>query len=121
MIFCLTETQLYLNEDTSDITTKFRSIAFGYSSNLFLSESSNFCSMSLVNIKKSTFLDKPVKIALLYRPPHSPPLFLQNMKSWIDEKKLRYFVWLFQYKCFVYRFKLKLKAHVYKCRLIFWT
>ena len=77
MIFCLTETQLYLNEDTSDITTKFRSIAFGYSSNLFLSESSNFCSMSLVNVKKSTFLDKPVKIALLYRPPLTTIIFTE--------------------------------------------
>ena len=102
-ILCLTETQLYLNEDTTDITTKFhnnflmyynsstdkhRSIAFGYSSNIFPCESSNFCSMSLVNVKKSTFLDKPVKVALLYRPPNSPSLFLQNMKSWIDEKNL---------------------------------
>ena len=52
----------------------------------FLCESSNFCSMSLVNVKKSTFLDKPVKVALLYRPSNSPSLFLQNMKSWIDEK-----------------------------------
>ena len=42
--------------------------------------------MSLVNLKKSTFLDKPVKVALLYRPPNSPSLFLQNMKSWIDKK-----------------------------------
>ena len=98
-ILCLTETQLYLNEDISDITTKFqnnfsmyynsstdkhRSSAFGYSSNIFLCESSNFRSMSLVNVKKSTFLDKPVKVALLYRPPNSPSLFLQNMKSWID-------------------------------------
>ena len=100
-ILCLTETQLYLNEDTSDITTKFqnnfsmyynystdehRSVAFGYSSNIFLCESSHFCSISLVNVKKSTFLDKPVKAALLYRPPNLPSLFLQNMKSWIDEK-----------------------------------
>ena len=53
-ILCLTETQLYLNEDTSDITTKFqnnfsmyyncstdkhRDIAFGYLSNIFLCES----------------------------------------------------------------------------------
>ena len=52
-ILCLTETQLYLNEDTSDITTKFqnnfsmyynsstdkhRGIAFGYLSNIFLCE-----------------------------------------------------------------------------------
>ena len=43
--------------------------------------------MSLVNVKKSTFLDKPVKVALLYRPPNSSSLFLRNMKSWIDEKK----------------------------------
>ena len=42
--------------------------------------------MSLVNVKKSTFLDKPVKVALLYRPPNSSSLFLRNMKSWIDEK-----------------------------------
>ena len=42
--------------------------------------------MSLVTVKKSTVLDKPVKVALLYRPPNSPSLFLQNMKSWIDEK-----------------------------------
>ena len=101
-ILSLTETQLYLKGDTSDITTKFqnnfsmyynsstdkhKTIAFGYSSNIFLCESSNFCSMSLVNVKKSTFLDKPVKVALLYRSPKSPPLFLRNMKSWIDEKK----------------------------------
>ena len=100
-ILCLTETQLYLTGYTSDITTKFqnkfsmyynsstdkyRRIAFGYSSNIFLCESSIFCSMSLVNVKKSTFLDKPVKVALLYRPPNSSSLFLRNMKSWIDEK-----------------------------------
>ena len=54
-------------------------------------ESSNFRSMSLANVKKSSFLDKLVKIALLYRPLSSPSLFLQNMKSWIDEKKNRYF------------------------------
>ena len=42
--------------------------------------------MSLVNVKKSSFLDKPVKVALLYRPSNSPSLFLRNMKSWIDEK-----------------------------------
>ena len=56
-ILCLTETQLYLNEDTSDITTKFqnnfsmyynsstdkhRGIAFGYLSNIFLCECWNF-------------------------------------------------------------------------------
>ena len=101
-VLSLTETQLYLKGDTSDITTKFqnnfsmyynsstdkhKTIAFGYSSNIFLCEKSNFCSMSLVNVKKSTFLDKPVKVALLYRSPKSPPLFLRNMKSWIDEKK----------------------------------
>ena len=100
-ILCLAEIQLYLNEDKSDITTKFQNnfsmyynsstdkhkrIAFGYSSNISRCESSNFCSMSLVNVKKSTFLDKPVKVALLYRSPNSPALFLQNMKSWIDEK-----------------------------------
>ena len=43
--------------------------------------------MSLVNVKKSAFLDKPVKAALLYRPPNSPSSFLQNMKSWVDGKK----------------------------------
>ena len=63
-ILCLTETQLYLNEDKSDITTKFqntfsmyynsntdkhRNIGFGYSGNIFFCESSIFCSMSLVN------------------------------------------------------------------------
>ena len=100
-ILRLTETKFYLNEDISDITTKFqknfsmyynsstdkhRIIAFGYSSNIFLCESSKFCSMSLVNVKKSTFLDKPIKVARLYRPPNSPSLFLQNMKSWCDEK-----------------------------------
>ena len=101
-ILCLTGTQLYLNEDTSDITTKFqnnfsmhynsstdkhRSIAFGYSSNIFFCESSHFWSMLLVNVKKSTFLGKSVKVVLLYRPPNSPSLYLQNMKSSIDEKK----------------------------------
>ena len=100
-ILCLAEIQLYLNEDKSDKTTKFQNnfsmyynsstdkhkrIAFGYSGNISRCESSNFCSMSLVNVKKSTFLDKPVKVALLYRSPNSPALFLQNMKSWIDEK-----------------------------------
>ena len=74
---------MYYNSSTD----KHRSIAFGYSNNIFLCESSNFCSMSLVNVKKFTFLDKPVKVALLYRPPNSPSLFLQNMKYWIDEKK----------------------------------
>ena len=73
---------MYYNSSTD----KHKSIAFGYSSNISLHESSNFCSMSLVNVKKSTFLDKPVKVALLYRPPNSPSLFLQNMKSWIDDK-----------------------------------
>ena len=73
-------------------TDKHRSIAFGYSSNIFLCESSKFCSMSLVNVKKSTFLDNSVKVALLYRPPKPPSLFLQNMKSWIDEKP-RCFAW----------------------------
>ena len=73
---------MYYNSSTD----KHRSITFGYSSNIYLCESSIFCSMSLVNVKKSTFLDKPVKVALRYRPPNSPSLFLQNMKSWIDEK-----------------------------------
>ena len=132
-ILCLTETQLYINEDTSDIATKFqnnfsmyynsstdkhRSIAFRYSSNIFLCESSNICSMSLVNGKISTFLDEPVKVTLLYRPPNSPSLFLQNTKSWIDEKKPRYFAWGFQYKCFVYRFIFKLKTHAYKLQIV---
>ena len=104
-ILFLTETQLYLKGDTSDMTTKFqnnfsmyynsstdkhKSIAFGYSSNIFLCESSNFCSVSLVNVKKCTFLDKSVKESLLYGSPNSPPLFLRNMKSWTDEKKTRY-------------------------------
>ena len=73
---------MYYNSSTD----KQRSIAFGYSSNIYLCESSIFCSMSLANVKNSTFLDKPVKVALRYRPPKSPSLFLQNMKSWIDEK-----------------------------------
>ena len=69
-ILCLRETQLYLNEDTSDITTKFqndfsmyynsstdkhRNIAFGYSGNIFFCESSILCSMSLVNEKNLLF------------------------------------------------------------------
>ena len=74
---------MYYNSSTD----KHRSIAFGYSSIIFLCESSNFCSRSIVNVKKSTFLDKPVKEALLYKPPNSPSLFLKNMNSWIDEKK----------------------------------
>ena len=69
-ILCLAEIQLYLNEDKSDITTKFqnnfsmyynsstdkhRNIAFGYSGNIFFCESSIFCSMSLVNEKNLLF------------------------------------------------------------------
>ena len=53
----------------------------------YFCEGSNFCSMSLANVKKSTFLDETVKVALLYRPPNLPSLFLQNMKSWINKKK----------------------------------
>ena len=74
---------MYYNSSTD----KHRSIAFGYSSIIFLYESSNFCSRSIVNVKKSTFLDKPVKEALLYKPSNSPSLFLKNMNSWIDVKK----------------------------------
>ena len=73
---------MYYNSSTD----KHKSIAFGYSSNIFLCESSNFCSVSLVNVKKCTFLDKSVKESLLYGSPNLPPLFLRNMKSWTDEK-----------------------------------
>ena len=89
-VLCLTETQLHLNEDTSEITSKFqnsfrmyfnnnrdkyRSIAFGYSSNMALCSSADCGSKSVLALK-------------LYRSPNLlPNLFLENLTSWIDEEK----------------------------------
>ena len=102
-VLCLTETQLHLNEDTSKITSKFqnsfrmyfsnnrdnyRSIAFGYSSNMVLCSSSDCGSKSVLALKKPAFLGESVKIGLLYRSPNLlPNLFLENLTSWIDEEK----------------------------------
>ena len=102
-VLCLTETQLHLNEDTSEITSKFqnsfrmffnnnrdkyRSIAFGYSSNMALCSSSDSGSKSVLALKKPAFLGESVKIGLLYRSPNLlPNLFLENLTSWIDEEK----------------------------------
>ena len=102
-VLCLTETQLHLNEDTSEITSKFqnsfrmyfnnnrdkyRSIAFGYSSNMALCSSSDCGSKSVLALKKPAFLGELVKIDLLYRSPNVlPNLFLENLTFWIDEEK----------------------------------
>ena len=102
-VLCLTETQLHLNDDTSEITSKFqnnfrmnfnnnrdkyRSIAFGYSSNMILSNSSDCGSKSVLALKKPAFLGESVKIGLLYCSPNLlPNLFLENLTSWIDEEK----------------------------------
>ena len=63
---CLTETQLHLNDDTSEIASKFqnnfrmyfgnnrdkyRSIAFGYSSNVILCNTSDCGSKSVLALK----------------------------------------------------------------------
>ena len=66
-VLCLTETQLHLNDDTSEITSKFqnnfrmyfnnnkdkyRSIAYGYLSDMILSNSSACGNKSVLALKK---------------------------------------------------------------------
>ena len=67
---------------------KYRSIAFGYSSNMVLCNSSDCGSKSVLPLKKPAVLGESVKIGLLYRSPNLlPNLFLENLTSWIDEEK----------------------------------
>ena len=99
----MTETQLYLNEDTSEITSKvqnsfrmhfnnnrdrYRSIAFGCSSIMVLCNSLGCDSKSVLALRKPAFLGESVKNDLLYRSPNLlTNLFLENLLSWIDEEK----------------------------------
>ena len=102
-VWCLTETQLHLNDDISEITSKFekkfrtyfnsardkyRSIAFGHSSNMILCNSSDCGSKSVLALKKPAFLRESVKIGILYCSPNLlPNLFLAYLTSCIDEEK----------------------------------
>ena len=99
----MTETEIYLNEDTSEIISKFQNnfwicfnsnrvnykiITFGYSSNKVLCNSSDCGNKSVLALNKATFIGQSVKIGLLYRFPNLPPnSFLENLTSWIDVKK----------------------------------
>ena len=100
--------QLHLNDDASEITSKYqnnfriyfnnnsdkyRSIASGYSSTMILGNSSDCGRNSVLAFKKPVFLGEAVKIGFLYHSPNLlspnlvPNLSLENLTSWIDREK----------------------------------
>ena len=100
-VLCFTETQLYLHENTLDMTSKFqknfriyfncnrdqhKSIAFGYFSSMLLHGNSDYEGTSVLLFKKPSFLDHLIKVALLYRSTNSSSsLFLENLMGWVNE------------------------------------
>ena len=72
--------RMYFNNNMD----KYRSIAFGYSSNMILSNSSDCCSKSVLALKKPTIFRR---ISESCTPNLLPNLFLENLTNRIDEEK----------------------------------
>ena len=99
-LLCLTETQLRPSSDTSIVESalqykmhfnnsenQFKSIAYGYASDIDVIAQEDFDGISIFTFKKEPFFSNPISVGLIYRCQHlQPVMFLDCVRNLVNRE-----------------------------------